>query len=100
MDGQLDTAMVELPDVTSEQVENRTGWKLATDDCQLAHQDIQRSFRTGEKGQWTALTWDGAPAVCKVSQHQQPEELLVHGQTAYDLFIADTNGDDLLAYLH
>src|ERR1700760_3580740 len=95
----FDTAVVELPGITVAQVEARTGWKQANDDCQLGHHDVQQAFGEDGAEQWAALTWDGRPAVCKADQNQAPEEILVRGQTTYDLFTADNGGDALSGYL-
>jgi hypothetical protein len=69
------------------------------DDCPLGNQDVQQGFDEEETERWTALTWNGQPAVCKSSQNQAPEEVLARGQTTYDLFTADNGGDDLSGYL-
>jgi hypothetical protein len=94
-----DDVVVELPGVTAQQVAARTGWKPAANMCPLGEQDIQRTFGKEQTAQWTALTWNGEPAVCNTAAPAQlPDVVLAQGDTAYELF-TDTF-DQLSSYLH
>jgi hypothetical protein len=92
-----DTAVVRIPGVTATEIKARTGWKSAANDCPLGEQDVQQAFGGDLIQRWTALTWDGERAVCAAKQNQPPQEVLVRGETAYDLFT--DNNDALASYL-
>ena len=94
-----ETVVVRLPNITTEQVETRTGWKQAANDCPLATQDVQHAFGKEGMGRWTALTRTGTPTTCPPSRHEGPDEVVVQGQTAYDLFSEIVGNDSLSSYL-
>jgi hypothetical protein len=85
--------MVALDAITVGGLEERTGWKVAANDCPLAEQDVERAFGKEQDAVWTALTWNGAPAACDPKKNDLPnQEVLVRGHAAYYLFYDTSDG--------